>query len=187
MSRKPVTVDDLDDVVLGRQPPRTRAEILQAWADDPHPDDEMGQADLLIAAAGEWNLVGEHDRSVQCCRRAVELGHSEEYGDPRTHLHAALMEAGQVEEATELERSLRREPPPDAGDFCRVGETYEEHGDLRTAARWFTIGLDREPDDELLAAGRFRVRRAAGLPLDGLDEEALEDFPDLAELDGPGA
>lgn len=181
MSREPVTVDDLDEMVLGPQPPRTRAEILQRWADDPNPRDEVLQADLLIAAAGEWHLVGEHARSVECCRRAVELGRCEEYGDPRTHLHAALMDAGLVDEAAELERTLRREPPSEAHDFCRVGETYEEHGDLRTAARWFTIGLDRDPDDELLAVGRFRVRRAAGLPLDAIDEETLEDFPDIAD------
>ena len=64
-------MEDLDDVVLGPQPPGTRAEILQAWADDPHLEDEIGQPDLLVAAAEEWNLVGEHARSVECCRRAV--------------------------------------------------------------------------------------------------------------------
>lgn len=190
MSRKPVTEEDLDEILWSREPPLVGAEVLQRWADSPHPEDEVWPGDLLVAAGSQWEQAGDHARALECYRRAVALGETNHYQDPRVHLHAGLLEAGQLEEAAELERALRREPPAEAADFSFVAESYEEHGDLRTAARWYTIGLDRVPDDDgQLAIGRFRVRRKAGLPLDGIDEESLEDFPEILQrlLDDLGA
>lgn len=189
MSREPVTEEDLDEILWSKQPPLVGAEILQSWADSPHPEDEVCPGDLLVAAGSQWEQIGDHDRALDCYRRAVVVGETRYYQDPRVHLHGGLLGAGQVEEAAELERALRREPPAESGDFAFVAETFEERGDLRAAARWFTIGVNRtEDDDGSLTIGRFRVRRAAGLPLDGLDEEALEDFPDILQpLLPPGA
>ncbi|MGN6333000.1 MAG: hypothetical protein ACTHOD_15340 [Motilibacteraceae bacterium] len=184
-----MTEDDLDRILWGDHPPRTGAEILQAWADEPHELDEVGQADLLIAAAGQWDLSGDPERAVDCCRRALAIGGAERYLDPRVHLHGALLDADHLEEAAELERAMRRTPPSDPTEFNFVGESYESRGDLRTAARWYTIGLDRMPEDRYLAIARFRVRRKADLPLDAIDEEALEDYPEVLQrwLDDPGA
>ena len=190
MSRKPVTEEDLDELLWSKQPPLVVAEVLQSWADSPQPEDEVSPGDLLVAAGSQWGLTGDHARAIECYRRAVAIGETDHYRDPRVHLLSGLLEAEQLEEAAELERALRREPPPEADDFNFVAESYEGLGDLRTAARWFTIGLDRTADDDgQLAIGRFRVRRQAGLPLDGIDEEALEAFPDILQrlLDDPGA
>jgi tetratricopeptide (TPR) repeat protein len=185
-----VTEEDLDEILWSKQPPLVGAEILQSWADSPHPEDEVWPGDLLVAAGSQWALAGEHSRALDCYRRAVAFGETNHYQDPRVHLHSGLLEAGQLEEAAELERALRREPPAEGGDFAFVAETFEERGDLKAAVRWFTIGLTRtEDDDGLLTIGRFRARRAAGLPMDGIDEEALEDFPDILQrlLDDPRA
>ncbi|MGA8988115.1 hypothetical protein [Aeromicrobium sp.] len=62
------------------------------------------------------------------------------------------------------------------GDYAWIGESLEEAGRLRAALRWFTIPLrDIQPGDIdrmpiVCLDGRWRVRRALGLPVDAYDE-----------------
>ncbi|AWB92671.1 hypothetical protein [Aeromicrobium chenweiae] len=62
------------------------------------------------------------------------------------------------------------------GDYEWIAEALEESGRLRQALRWFTIPLrDIQPGDidlmpEVVLEGRWRVRRALGLPIDAYDD-----------------
>jgi hypothetical protein len=62
-----------------------------------------------------------------------------------------------------------------------VAEHFELADTTREALRWFAIGLRVAEQHETggaaypsLLMGRFRVRREAGMPWDGIDEEAAE-------------
>jgi len=77
-------------------------------------------------------------------------------------------------------------------DACvDVGEALEETGRLKQAHRWFTMPLreldaeELESEDFLLLSGRYRVRRALGLPMDLFDEEtdAMREEYEEDELD----
>ena len=86
------------------------------------------------------------------------------------------------EPARDLADELCRERPIDGDVYLFIGENYESTGDLRTAHRWLTMGVQRamndvEDGDDLdaaenaagLMAARLQVRRALDLPLDEYD------------------
>ena len=64
-------------------------------------------------------------------------------------------------------------------DHEHIGETLEHAGHLREALRWFTVplsGFDPQEDVDIIPVvcsnGRYRVRRALGLPHDRYDDAA---------------
>lgn len=116
-------------------------------------------------------------------RRAVEAP-GPSHPDARAWLHGGLLAAGRVDEAHALAEQVRRSAPTDGDVYEFIGETYEAAGDLGRAHRWFTLGATRlqrlvedGADDSptvswltMLLRGRWRVRRAMGMPLDEDDE-----------------
>ncbi|MRK01410.1 hypothetical protein GEV27_07725 [Aeromicrobium sp. S22] len=79
------------------------------------------------------------------------------------------------------------------GDYEWIAEALEEAGRLRPALRWFTIPLrDIQPGDlDLMPIvaleGRWRVRRALGLPVDAYDDarDVWHEINDQAEAATP--
>ena len=183
--RRPRTSDDLEELYGRVRTPEERratAQQLAAWAEEPEPRAEEVNPALLFVSAGEHlTAAGDLPDAVDCFRRAVEAG---EYVPPdvRCYLHGGLLRVGDLDAARDLADELRRERPIDGDVYLLIGENYESVGNLRTAHRWLTMGVQRavnevEDGDDLdaaedaagLIAARLRVRRALDLPLDEYD------------------
>jgi tetratricopeptide (TPR) repeat protein len=178
--REPVGVDDLDQFEGSAQTPqdhREAAATLVAWAEEPHPDDDLPPARLLSAAAWHLDTAGDPDRALDLHRRAVEAP-GDVVPDARCYLHGALLEAGSVDEARQLADEIRRSAPADTDVYLVMGENYALAGDLTQAHRWLTMGAERleRTDRPINGIGVFhllrarrRVRDSLGLPADDLD------------------
>jgi hypothetical protein len=178
--REPVVADDLEKWESSAQTPedhRGAAVTLVAWADEPHPDDEVPPARLLSAAAWHLETAGDPERALDLHRRAVEAP-GDVVPDARCYLHGALLETGHVDEARELADVIRREAPADTDVYLVMGENYALAGDLTQAHRWLTMGAERleRTDRPISGIGVFhllrarrRVRDSLGLPVDDLD------------------
>jgi tetratricopeptide (TPR) repeat protein len=184
MPRTPVAEKAL--ARLDSQGGTAAADGYLALAADPHPDDVANPAELQVQAALLLQDAGEHERALQVLREAAASG-APVYPDVRAYLSDGLLHAGRADEAAEVARAIRAERPSDPYVHTTVGAAFEQNGDLRTALRWYTIGLnkllDEPPADEdetlhgvlhLLAAKRFSVRRQLDLPIDGLDLVSTE-------------
>ena len=184
MSRGPVSEEDVSKVEArlgGRALERhtKAASTYEAWAAEPHPEDEVTVGRLLVAAGEQWGLAGEPERALQLFRRAVATNDEVE-PDVRCYLIDALLEAGQRDEADKLAEELRRSRPDNPDAYLFVGEAYEEAGDLGASLRWFTSGMLKAMKDEavdevdvvLLMRARRRVREGMGFPPDEYDELA---------------
>ncbi|RIQ27359.1 tetratricopeptide repeat protein [Jiangella rhizosphaerae] len=191
MARPPLTDRMLDraEASLGDRP-AALAQQFEDWAADPQPDDVENAGSLLAYASEAWLRAGEHDRALDTARRAVDSG-DDIPPDPRCYLVDALLGAGRREEADVVAGDLRRSRGDDTFVLAFLGESYELHGDLNRAHRWFTMGLtaaERHGDPTgavpTLLASRFRVRRELELPVDALDEEYTDAVVDDLEADG---
>ncbi|MGY1601616.1 tetratricopeptide repeat protein [Geodermatophilus sp. SYSU D00815] len=182
--RAPLTPDDLERLEVAATTPaahREAAQTLVGWAEHPHQDDgEVGPAALLSAAAWHLDRAGDAAGALALHRRAAAAaGHVPP--DTRVYLHAALLRAGETEEARHLADQLRRERPEDPDVYTFMVENFEQAGDLRQAHRWAELGagllesaaaeglLADERSTELLLRSRRRVREALGFPPDELD------------------
>jgi len=137
-----------------------RAELLAMQAEFLAEDGQLAEARTAFAAAladGGWTTL--HPK-IGLLELALKLQDDAE-------ADALLAELLQLYRDEQL--------IPDA--CVEVGEALEEAGRLKQAHRWFTMPLrELDPDeledgDLLLLAGRYRVRRALGLPMDAFDEE----------------
>jgi tetratricopeptide (TPR) repeat protein len=183
--RRPLTADDVEELYARARTPeehRATAQRLAAWAEQPDPRAADVSPALLLVSAGEHlTEAGDHGEAVACFRRAVEAG---QYVPPdvRCYLHGGLLRVGDLDAARDMADELRRERPIDGDVYLLIGENYESTGDLRTAHRWLTMGVQRavndvEDGDDLdaaedaagLMAARLRVRHALDLPLDEYD------------------
>lgn len=185
--RDPVTYEDVDDIPLGgsTEHDQEAARTLQAWAAQPHPDDELSPAALLVRASEHLASADDHEGSLELARRAVDLG-GDVPPDVRCYLVAGLLRVGATREAGDVADTIRRSRPTSGDVFLFLGEGYEAAGDLDQANRWFTMGVlrllrnedeaDPGRDAELmvLLAARARAREVLGFPADDLDEEAHE-------------
>jgi hypothetical protein len=154
-----------------------------------------GRAAWLTSAGESWELAGELGRARTCFEEAVEDGGGS-YIDPRAELAALLLEMGDTARAEELLVELRREPGTGESRglvAATVGEALELHGRLEEALAWFEDGLgDPQAEqpldlDIVCSNGRFRVRRALGLPPDRRDrlaEERRREYAADLESDG---
>lgn len=154
-----------------------------------------GRAAWLTSAGESWELGGDLSRARACFEAAVDDGGGS-YIDPRAELVAVLLEIGDAQRADELLAELRRDSEAGrAGDFvpATVGEALELHGRLEEALAWFDVGLADTPGEQtgdldvVCLNGRFRVRRALGLPHDGHDrltEERRREYAADFERDG---
>ncbi len=185
--RPAVSYDDVEALeVRARTPAQHRdvAATLARWAQDPHPDDDdAAPAQLLVAAGDHLRMAGDVDGAPELCRRAVDA-QGPAHPEARVHWHRAPLDVGRTDQAHEVADQLRRSAPTDGGAYEFVEESYESAGDLARAHRWSTLGVTRQERlvddgraDRLtqmwlgsLLRGRWRVRRAMGLPLDEDDE-----------------
>lgn len=182
--RGPLDPDDVERLYSSARTPeqhRAAARQLEAWAQEPHPDDRAVSSAVLLVNAGEQLLeAGDVPAAVDRFRRAVETGQPVP-PDVRCYLHGGLVKAGDLDAARALAEQLRRERPVDGDVYLFVGENYELAGDLREAHRWLTMGARRaladveDGDDDAaeaaagLLAARLRVRHALDMPLDEYD------------------
>jgi hypothetical protein len=141
------------------------------------PVGEHGRARLLAAAGEHWQLRGEYDEARRCYREARVAG-GDTMVDVWAHFLSLALDEGDDEQVRVIDRSLRVAVSVDALEpaTCRfVGESYEAHGRLKEAMRWFTLPLtwgEEEDLDDLCLTARWRVRRELGLPVDRLDSLA---------------
>jgi tetratricopeptide (TPR) repeat protein len=157
------------------------AHWFEGLAADPHPDDDVSAAMLLVVAGDYLAMAGQHDAALVLFQRAVADG-GECTPDARCSLLSGLLEVGREDDAAALAAEIKAARLPDPEVYHHVGNTYETRGDLAAATTWFTAGLvrflhDDGVDDfavEQLAVGRSRVREAQGFPMDEYDELAEE-------------
>jgi tetratricopeptide (TPR) repeat protein len=178
--RGPVGDDDLEKWESSAQTPedhRAAAATLVAWADEPHPDDEVPPARLLSSAAWHLETAGDPEQALDLHRRADEAP-GDVVPDARCYLHGALLETGHLDEARQLADDIRRSAPTDTDVYLVMGENYALVGDLAQAHRWLTMGAERlERTDQPIGGigvfhllrARRRVRDSLGLPADDLD------------------
>lgn len=151
---------------------------------------EHGRTSLLVAAGEHWQMRGEYAKARRCFDEALADG-GESTGGPVANLFSLALDEGDEEEATLRVRQLRDLAKQDAliADECHhVGETFEVHGRLREAMRWFTIPLawaDEDELDYLCLTGRTRVRRALGLAADRFDVLAQAELDERSGPDDP--
>jgi tetratricopeptide (TPR) repeat protein len=182
--REPVGDDDLEKWEASAQTPedhRDAAVTLVAWADEPHPDDDVPPARLLNAAAWHLEAAGDRQPALDLHRRAVTAP-GDVLPDARCYLHGALLATGRNDEAQQVADHIRRSAPKDTDVYLFVAENYELADDLRQAHRWLTMGAERiERTDRqdlpvdgfgvfTLLRARRRVRESLGQPVDDLDE-----------------
>jgi hypothetical protein len=180
--RDPLSEDDVERLQTSARTPkahRMAAATLTAWSEERHPDDEVNAADLLSAAGWHLAQAGDTDEGLTLHRRAVATEETTT-PDARALLHAALLEAGQLDEAQEVAKDLRRSGPRIV-DIAYMAENFEMHGDLGQAHRWAEMGVSRlelagdtdgsaDFDVEMLLNVRRRVRQELGFPPDELDQ-----------------
>lgn len=156
--------------------PAQRVVVLRRRIDD-FEQGEDGRAEFLAALAGELHLVGDFAGAREASLAAIEDGGPTEL-DPRCGLLMSELEAGEDDRADALlaELLVRVRSGLIGSVECEwIASTLEEAGRLRQALRWFTLPLlDVHPDDvedvDMRALdGRYRVRRALAMPLDGYD------------------
>ena len=179
--RGPLTFDDIEAIERQRTPDahRSAAAELLSWVEERHPDDEVSPADLLSSAAWHLGEAGDVEASLDLHRRAV-AAEGAVSPSARCSLHAALLEAGQLEEARQVADEIRRSRPS-IGDMADMAENFDMHGDLQQALRWAEKGVTKlqldAPDDIEDDIGvisllniRRNVRQQLGFPPDELDE-----------------
>ena len=184
--RNTLTFDDIEGLEASARTPqahRRAAARLTEWAEQQHPDDEVTPADLLSAAAWHLGRAGDTEASLGLYRRAV-TAEGTTTPDARSLLHAALLEAGRLDEARQVADDFRRSHPRIA-DCADMAECFEVVGDLEQAHRWAEMGVNRleldapedaddaESDVITLLDVRRRVREELGFPPDELDELRL--------------
>jgi hypothetical protein len=178
--RRPLSYDDIEAIERQRTPEahRSAAAELLSWVEERHPDDEVTPADLLSSAAWHLGEAGDVEASLDLHRRAAAAGGTTSLTE-RCLLHAALLEAGQEDEARQVADEVRRSRPG-IRDIADMAENFDMNGDLQQALRWAEMGVTKlqldSPDDiedvgviSLLNIRRH-VRQELGFPPDELDE-----------------
>jgi hypothetical protein len=175
--------DDIEEFEASARTPkahRRAAAKLSEWAAETNPDDEVTPADLLSAAGWHLDQAGDTEAALTLHRQAV-AAEGATTPDARCLLHAALLQAGRLDEARQVADDLRRARPRII-DFAAMAETFELVGDLQQAHRWAAMGVNRldltatvdaaDDDYEIvtLLDTRRRIREALGFPPDELDE-----------------
>lgn len=184
MTRAAISEDDIELLdsagAHGEREHRELARHFEELAADPHPDDEVSPAALLVHAGERLRMVDDFAGALAYFRRAAELsGHVEP--DVRCYLIQGLVDCKLYDEAAQLERAIRKARPRDPFVYEFVGETFELDGDLARAIGWFTAGMllalrdDSIPEStlEMLTTARARARGAMGFPPDEFDDTTV--------------
>lgn len=189
-----ITEDDIDELELRDLDPVTgsitggaaehleKAAILQAWATDSAAytlDEAVTPAQLLVIAAEHLQLGHDTDNAFRLARAASEHPSAKRF-EAHPTLIGLHLENGELEAAVALADEVRRNGADELGVYEMIASSFEFAGELALAERWFAIalraldrvGLASEHDRVSLLAGRYRVRRDAGKPLDVLDVQS---------------
>jgi tetratricopeptide (TPR) repeat protein len=168
-------IDDIEINLDGREEKIAALERLLADAVRHSP----AWAEVITVLAGHQQALGWHEAAIARLEEVRAAGIDTE-PSIEAHLLSAHLGAGNDAEAAALERELRARSRETylGDDYSWVGEAYEEADRLKEALRWFSMAnRDVDPDDidmlePFALAGRWRVRRALGLPEDAYDEAA---------------
>lgn len=138
--RQPITAADLDTAELAVGSHRAVADQLVAWARDPQPDDVVTAKELLTRAGEQLEMVDDgQDEALELYRRAAAAPGAADL-DPRCHLLAVLLRRGDLEEAREVDRDLRRSRPTDALVYEYNAGSWAAH-DAQRALGWYNRGI----------------------------------------------
>ena len=188
-----ITEDDVDELELRDFDPTTgsvtggiaehleKAAIFEQWATDAENyrlDGGLTPAHLLVVAAEHLQMA--HDTAEAF--RLVEAARAHSSVKP-FEAHPTLislhLEQDDRTTALALADEVRTTGSDDLGIYQQIAEGFEIAGELALAERWYAIalraldkvGLESTSDRIALLAGRYRVRRDGGKPLDVLDVE----------------
>ncbi|WP_299038287.1 hypothetical protein [uncultured Pseudokineococcus sp.] len=183
--RSPLTFDQFTQLAERASTPEgalAGAATLLAWAEAPHPDDDVSPRELIAMAGNLRGAGGDAEGGVELLQRALST-EGEAWADPRGDLHHLLVAAGRDEEAQAVAEELRREKPTPAQALRDVATTLWDRGRLTEAHRWYTLAASRvlrEAEDGStppgmdalpgLLADRAEIRVELDLPTDELDE-----------------
>ena len=179
MPRGPLAEDDVEERLwqaTGADGYRAAAADYEAWAGEPHPDDEVTVATLLVSAGEALEFAGNLEGALTFFERAVADG-GDVAPDARCYLIGGLLDLGRHDEADAAATKLMRTRPRDPSVFEHVGEQYESVDRLDDANRWMTAGVVRLLPAEdvpeypviMLMQSRRRVRQAIGFDEDEYD------------------
>ena len=156
-----------------------RIAAFRARADSLAPGED-GRAEFLTSLGEFLEMEGRLDEADAVYREALDDG-----GPTLLHplggmLSLALVrgDSASIHDLNTRLWSLARANVLTVSDYEHVADLLEHHEHLREAMRWYTVLLsDFDPDEidlipVVASNGRFRVRRALGLPLDRYDESA---------------
>jgi hypothetical protein len=157
---------------------RARAALFVSWAtDDEYELDDVTERELLASAADHLISLGDLTGAADLADLMERYPDDGAFPAEFVRVEVAFLRGDHDAALAQID-VIRRARPSNASLAERVGELAEEHGHLDVAERWFTMGARWLEDDEdaaftrmMLLTGRARVRRAAGKPLDALDEE----------------
>lgn len=139
---------------------------------------QEGRAEVLTYLADDLLRDGQLDEAQAMYQEAIDDG-GRTILEPHVGLLDVALAKGDGSAADQLLQLLidkSRANQLVVGDYEWIGDSLEEYGRLRDALRWFTIPLaDIQPGHVemmpiLSLNGRWRVRRALGLPLDAYDD-----------------
>lgn len=148
-----------------------------------------GRAEALTYLGDDLRDEGLLDEARDTFQQAAEDG-GDTVLSPLVGLLHVELDAGDDDRVDELLAELMAASRADRlviGDYEWIAEALEDAGRLKAALRWFTIPLrDIQPGDIAMMPvpcleGRWRVRRALGLPVDAYDE-AREVHRELEDL-----
>jgi tetratricopeptide (TPR) repeat protein len=141
------------------------------------------RAQYYAEAAEYYAAAGHTETAEELFRTALDDG-----GHVAGSLHGFYAEflftQHRPDEALALIETARKQRPDNPDVFVIIGETLDQHGHHREAARWLTTGLvryygdlaeittddlDHDPDGRIMAADRLRARRNAELAPDHID------------------
>ena len=140
---------------------------------------ELGRAEFLSLQGDFMVIAGQLEEAKAPYLAALEDGGPTSI-HPKVSLLDVAIQRGETDEADALLKDLLRlfrDGKLSEDDCNMVGETLEEKERFNEAQRWFTMPLRPAEDDRFdhrqltLLNGRYRVRRALGLPKDGFDEQ----------------
>lgn len=182
MERELITEDDVDAMGFGGGSAERIATLL-SWVRD---EDRFELGPGLSAeyplsmAVGYLMDAGDFDTAWQVAVEASRHPTTRPFEAHPTMIDVRLRQ-GRPDDAIALADELRASSHVSPLTAEIVAENFEMADMTRDALRWFTIGLRLAEQHETggasypsLLMGRFRVRRDAGMPWDGIDYEAAE-------------
>ncbi len=142
------------------------------WYVQKHPEDARGWYILGVA-----ETVGDRDRALECLNKAIEL--NPEYSLARYARGVALLQAGQLEEASEELKTVLANDPKDTYALDALGQARLKLNHPQEAVELFRRAVELDTKDR-----RFLMHYGTALQRAGRREEAKATF-DHFKIMGP--